>query len=376
LIDRFRRQFVEIHYRHPNGTPTSEVENIKSAVRALRLLYGATLADEFGPKRLTAVRDAMVKAGLARPTINARVRRIVRMFKWAVSAELVPAEVYGALRSVSGLRAGRTTAPEPEPIGPVPVEDYETTLPRLPRVVRAMAELQRFTGMRPGEVCGLRLGEVDRTGPIWLYEPSHHKTAHHGKARVVAIGPKAQAVLLAFLAGRTPAPDGIEAFDLTNPTARIAAAKLYEEAGRPVDADLLRDESKAIVFLGGSIIYPAAFLFNPSRDRAERFAAMRQARKTTVQPSQRNRRQKNAKRQPGERFTTAAFGNAIGRACRAHGIEVWSPNQLRHLFASEVRKLHGLEAAQVALGHATANVTQIYAERDQALAVRVASVVG
>ena len=43
----------------------------------------------------------------------------------------------------------------------------------------------------------------------------------------------------------------------------------------------------------------------------------------------------------------------------------WSPNQLRHTRATEIRSKHGLEAAQVILGHAKADVTQIYAERDK-----------
>ena len=38
--------------------------------------------------------------------------------------------------------------------------------------------------------------------------------------------------------------------------------------------------------------------------------------------------------------------------------------------ATEVRKRYGLKAAQVTLGHATADVTQVYAERDLELARR------
>ena len=54
----------------------------------------------------------------------------------------------------------------------------------------------------------------------------------------------------------------------------------------------------------------------------------------------------------------------------------WHPNQLRHNHATEVRQRFGLEAAQVSLGHATADVTQVYAERDLTLAVKVASEIG
>ncbi len=45
----------------------------------------------------------------------------------------------------------------------------------------------------------------------------------------------------------------------------------------------------------------------------------------------------------------------------------WHANQLRHSKATEVRRQFGLEAAQVSLGHAKADVTQVYAERDARL---------
>jgi site-specific recombinase XerC len=54
----------------------------------------------------------------------------------------------------------------------------------------------------------------------------------------------------------------------------------------------------------------------------------------------------------------------------------WHPNQLRHSFATRVRKEHGLEAAQVLLGHSRADVTQVYAERNQQLAATVAAKIG
>jgi site-specific recombinase XerC len=57
-------------------------------------------------------------------------------------------------------------------------------------------------------------------------------------------------------------------------------------------------------------------------------------------------------------------------------LPTWHPNQLRHSFATEARRRFGLEAAQVSLGHAAADVTQVYAERDLTLAARVAAEIG
>jgi site-specific recombinase XerC len=54
----------------------------------------------------------------------------------------------------------------------------------------------------------------------------------------------------------------------------------------------------------------------------------------------------------------------------------WHPNQLRHSVATAVRQRFGIEAAQVTLGHAKADVTQIYAERDFNLAKQIMQQVG
>ena len=54
----------------------------------------------------------------------------------------------------------------------------------------------------------------------------------------------------------------------------------------------------------------------------------------------------------------------------------WHPNQLRHSAATMIRKEFGLEAAQVILGHSRADVTQVYAERDNAKALEVIRKIG
>ena len=114
---------------------------------------------------------------------------------------------------------------------------------------------------------------------------------------------------------------------------------------------------------------------------------MRARRETKVQPSQRGRRKPKPKRAPGDRYHTDTYRRAIQRAVdlvnrdREKGgddrrLAKWSPNRLRHSAATEIRKLFGLEAAQVTLGHASADVSQIYAERDITLAVEVMRKIG
>lgn len=370
---------AERHYRGPDGEPTDEVREIKRSVLHLHRLYGATPAVEFGPRALAAVREAMVGAGWCRTLVNRRMDRIKRAFKWATSQELIPVTTYEALRTLTGLQKGRTAARESDPVKPVAVSHVTATLPHLTPHLRAMAELQLLTGMRPGEAAALRVEEIDRTGDVWLFRPAEHKTAHRGQERVIAIGPKARAVLVGFLrrAGEPPAGfDHIELNDPDHSDARRVMADAYEEAGRVRDAELLRDIGRAVARVAGCVVDPRALVFCPAEAQAERFRALRAARKSKVPPSQMNRRKAAPERKPGEEYTVAAFGYAVRKAAERAGVPHWHPNQLRHTFATQVRALHGLEAAQVLLGHARADVTQVYSERNLALAVRVAAAMG
>jgi integrase len=348
---------AESHYRLPDGSVTTEVVNFKLALRLLRETYGVTPAAAFGPLALKAVRVKMVEAGLCRGVVNHRCRRIVRVFKWGVSEELVPESTWRALTTVRGLEQGRTEARETEPVGPVSDGLVDDILPFVRPPVRGMIQLQRLTGCRPGEVCMMRGCDLDTTGTVWLYRPPHHKTKHRGKARVIALGPRAQEIVRCFLKTDT-----------------------------------------------------RAYLFSPKDAVAALREEQRRARKTKVQPSQVNRRKRKPARSPREKYTTQSYSRAIAAACRrafppspplgrARGESIkywrlrltaeqraelrewnalhhWHPNQLRHSFATEARRRFGLEAAQVSLGHAAADVTQVYAERDLTLAARVAAEIG
>jgi integrase len=194
-------EHAERHYRGPDGNPTGEWREYKLVSRRVRVLYGEIPVAEFGPLKLKAIRQGMVDAGMCRGVVNQRIGRVRRIFKWGVGEELVPPTVFQALAAVAGLQQGRTEARETQPVRPVPAEVADATLPLLTPHVRAMVELLRYTGMRPAEVCAMTLNQIER-GAAWAYRPVRHKTAHHGKGRAIPLGPKARAVLSAFLAGR------------------------------------------------------------------------------------------------------------------------------------------------------------------------------
>jgi hypothetical protein len=103
-------------YYRKNDAPTGEADNIRYAVRPLRRLYGHTLAKEFGPLALKAVRQAMIQSGLCRNEVNRRTRHVVRVFGWAVENELIPSSVHHGLKAVRSLKKGRSEARESKPI--------------------------------------------------------------------------------------------------------------------------------------------------------------------------------------------------------------------------------------------------------------------
>jgi len=317
-------RFADGYYRK-DGRPTNEVRMIKAAMKIVRQLYGRTAAAEFGPLALQAVREAMIGKDWCRKHINKQVDRVKRCFKWATRQQLIPGGVYEALRCVDGLKRGRTTAREGGKVMPIGDADVLATIEHLPAVVGDMVQLQRLTGARPGEICDVRPCDVNRAGEIWEYVPESHKTEHHDRPRVIFIGQRGQQILLPYL---------------------LRAADAY--------------------------------CFSPREADNKRRAAQHDARRTPISCGNRpgsNRRQK-PRRTPGEKYDSNSYGHAVRRAADKAGVAAWSPHRLRHTFATEVRKSFGLEAVQVCLGHSKADVTQVYAERDYALAARVARQIG
>lgn len=324
-------------YYVKDGKQTTEFGCIVQAVRPVRERHGHELVSAFGPVKLKAIREQWVADGLVRAQINARVRRVRRMFAWGVEEELVPPAILQALKAIQGLKKGRTVAKEGKKVQPVSDAVVDAVRPFVSRQVWAMIELQRLAGMRPSEVCLMRTIDINTTGAIWEYTPERHKTEHHDRDRIVPLGPSAQEILKPWL----------------------------------------KTELEA-------------YLFQPRESMAELSARRRANRKTKVQPSQRARQKKRPKRVPGERYTNVSYGHAIADACarafphptldsipsqdltdrqrtelkewrKAHR---WHPNQLRHTAATRIRREFGLETAKAVLGHSSVVPTQIYAEQD------------
>jgi integrase len=194
--------------------------------------------------------------------------------------------------------------------------------------------------MRADELAIMRPCDIDTTGEIWVYEPFDHKNRWRGHHKQIPLGPEAQRILMPFL-----------------------------------DRD------------------SQAFLFSPAESEEwqleNRPPYHGRERKTPIYPSELRRRQrlKEARRRrrsvqrKGDRYDTSSYRRAIEyglQNAKKHGFPIphWHPHQLRHNRGTEVRRKYGIEAAQVALGHARADVRQVYAEKDMERGKQIARKMG
>lgn len=104
------------HYRTTRGKETGEAQNDRDALKLTMAMYGSLPASQFSPLKLKAIRERMIADGLARSTINGQFRRLKAVWSWAVSEELIRADLLIGIRTVKGLQRGRTAAREAKPV--------------------------------------------------------------------------------------------------------------------------------------------------------------------------------------------------------------------------------------------------------------------
>jgi site-specific recombinase XerD len=313
LLERYL-DHAETYYVK-DGKITSEVGSLRQVARTVSALFGMTRAQDFTPGRLLAVREVMVTRGLSRNWINSQVHKVRRVWRWGVEQELVSAQVWQALQAVAGLRRGRTLARETEPILPADRKMIEAAQACMRPMLRDMVSVHLLTGMRAQDLltmCGSRfsLNTTDDTR-----SPNAHFQSE----------------------------------------SRLSCGSLWLYQPRTHKTEHLGKARR--IWLG-----PAAQkVLQPWLERAG---------DGWLWPAK--GRGRSLGRGPGH-LGLPGYELAIKRACARAGLAgYFTPLQIRHTALTEIRAAHGLEAAQAAAGHARADVTQIYAERDEALARRVA----
>ena len=295
MWDRHCREY----YRHP--------DNAILGARMFRNLFGNAAVAELTHADMLKLRDALVRSGVCRTTVNRRLWIVKAMMEWALDEALIPATVKAELTQVKGVKRGRTTAPERPPVRPVDDATIEATVARMMPNTADMVRVHRLTGMRPCELCGLKWSLIDTSRTPWIYRvpPELNKNSWRGEIgqpRVVLIGPKARAILERHKGDDIP--------------------------------------------------------FSPVRSMAEHMAARKAARATPVYTRTKS---PHVPRVLGEKWTSDAYTKTIRAACQKANLTPWGANRLRHAFGTEVRRSFGLEAARAVLGHTNGGcVTDIY----------------
>lgn len=307
-----------------DGKHTSEVQCIRDACSIVAKLFGDTPARLFSPKKLKEVREAFLASGWARQHVNKQVSRVRRMFRWAVSEELVPVAVLTAIETIEDIPKGRIRGlREQRKVTEIPWEVVELTFPALPQTLQELIRFHWLVGCRAGEACVLHVDDIDReTNPeLWCWSPRRYKTEHldDDEPFTYWLGPKAQTML--------------------RPILERAEKPRFRKAGRRTIE-----------------IPPIGYCFDSGRTRGE------------------------------GHWTTASYRRAVKRAIDQLNsrenpptiIPHWYPLQIRHSKAEIVRRSHpkGIEAVQAALGHKEVTTSQIYARRTTELAQEIAKQLG
>ena len=287
---------------------SSTAVNAVIDVRMFRDLFGSAAVSELTHADMLRLRDALVRSGVSRTTVNARLWRVKFMLSWALDEALISAAVKAELTQVKGVKRGRSAAPERPPVRPVDDATIERTVEKMMPSTADMVRVHRLTGMRPCEICAMSWEQIDTGRTPWVYRVPKEANKNDwrgelGRPRVVCIGPKARAIL---------------------------------ERHR-----------------GGGAV------FSPRLAMEEYLQARRAERKTPfygkADPDA------HVPRKFGERWTTDSYTGTIAAACRRAGIAPWGANRLRHAFGTEVRRAFGLEAARAVLGHTGGGcITDVY----------------
>lgn len=181
--------------------------------------YAGVPANRFGPRALKEIQQRLAvtpcrshrgryrghddSPTLSRTEVNRRVNGVRRIFRWAVSEEIVPAATLASLETVSGLRAGEARDNPPRTAADPRVVDATATALEAEghAGIAAVIRLLRWTGCRPDEICRLTVQDVATTPDGLELQFREHKTRKATEAdRIVPLNVPARTIVGTALA--------------------------------------------------------------------------------------------------------------------------------------------------------------------------------
>ena len=359
LIDRYL-QWARSYYVKPNGIPSPEPVNLRVKLKPLRMVAG-----EKDPTTLTA--DDLIRvqyfmadasqygSSVTRGYINDCINAARRLLKWATKPpqRWIPLTVLTDAQLVEPLKRGRSGARESEPVRGVEWETVERTLPYMLPQVRAMVLIQWECGARPGEICNMRPCDIDTTGPVWMYCPPDHKTAHHGIHRTIALNATCQELIQPYMENRPP-----DAY-LFSPAEAMRAFRIKRhlnrqtpiQYGNTFDTNRVKEPQR---------VYSTKYRSGAYRNSVHH--ACRDAFQADHERLLTTTHLKLSKRVAWRAFWQSLDPESYQKLKAVWDSYHWSPNQLRHAAAVRFRDQHGIDAAQAVLGHTHIKMTEHYAK--------------
>lgn len=296
------------------GKATSQRAIVALAVREFVERFGDVPASSYSERHLLQHRDELERRErLSRGGINRKVGILIAGLRWAYGRGFITRDGWLGTSAVEPLtRAEAGHRDRKRQKRAVSMEEVERVAACLPRVPAAMLRLQAIIGCRPGEVCGMRWCDIDRTPIVvdgitcWTYHVEGAKAEHHGKATSYAIPPRAQAILAQF-----------------PPTS------------------------------------PAAAIFSPAATMHE-LHELRRAQRQTPETKQMHERDAAPGREFADRYDVPTYRQAIERGIRKSGVQPFSPHEVRHGAVTRAAARFGAFAASVYANHSNVSTTEGY----------------
>ena len=335
--------------------------------------FGDILAEDFTSLDFQRLIEALVDTGLARKTINDRIGRVKRLFKWAANQMLIPRSTYDSVALVDRLKKNRAVPRIDDPNETiraketgrkrlVPVDIVEKTLPHLSNVVAAMARLQLVTGMRSTEICIMRPCDIDRKGEVWVYTPKNteglwdYKTQWREESDVekeICLGPKAQKIVEPFLfRGKTE--------------------YLFKPSESEADHREKKHKNRKTPMMFGNkpgTNNKGIRKFNECFSRDSYRRAITRACEQAFPPPEHLRQNANETKRAFNARLTEAEKTELKAWNKKHA---WHPHQLRHTATTLITRELGQDHAQAYIGHSDKAMTALYS-RDATLTLAKAA---